>query len=250
MTVWILIARPKEVKAKMGFVPQDFAFYPTLSSKDNLYFFGRIYGLHGRRLRQRTEDVLKMVGLKDRSGQAVSTFSNGMKRRLNIAIGLLHEPRILILDEPTVGVDAHMRQGILENLKNLNREGMTVLYTTHRMEEAQQLCHRVAIMDRGTMIAVNTPSELIGDSGEGIIRVRFSGPIPQSHIAQISQIALSTVLDKDGTQIHLKTNDADHVINEVLTLTKKWEVHIKSLDILKPSLETVFLHLTGRPINE
>jgi len=245
-----LLARPKETKAKMGFVPQDFAFYPTLSAKDNLIFFGRIYGLHGRRLRQRTDDVLHMVELHDCAAQAVSTSSNGMKRRLNIAIGLLHEPHILILDEPTVGVDAHMRQAILENLKNLNTDGLTVLYTTHRMEEAQRLCQRVAIMDRGQVIAMDTPSALIGESGEGLIRVCFSEPIPQPRMDQMAQLGSLTVLDAHGASIHLKTNEADNVIKEVLALTEEAKIRIKSLDVLDPSLETVFLHLTGRSLRD
>ena len=244
-----LLARPKQAKAKIGFVPQDFAFYPTLSARDNLVFFGGIYGLHGRRLRQRTEAVLHMVELQDRSAQVVSTFSNGMKRRLNIAIGLLHEPHILILDEPTVGVDAHRRQVILEDLNNFNRDGLTVLYTTHRMDEAQRLCHRVAIMDRGKMIAMDTPSALIGDSGEGIIRVRFSDGIPQTRMDQLAQLGPLKILDTKRTAFHLKTKDPDKVIKEVLALSEEAKIRIKSLDVLEPSLETVFLHLTGRSLN-
>ena len=243
-----LLAKPKEAKAQLGFVPQDFAFYPTLSARDNLIFFGRIYGIRGRRLRQRIDDVLHIVELHERADQAVSTFSNGMKRRLNIVIGLLHEPHILILDEPTVGVDAHLRQVILENLKELNRDGLTVLYTTHHMDEAERLCHRVAIMDRGRMIAVDTPEALIGKSGKGMIRVTFREPISQTQIDQMVQCGPLTVLGVHNSHIHLKRNNTDHDIKDVLALTEKAKIRIKSLDILEPSLETVFLQLTGRSL--
>jgi ABC-2 type transport system ATP-binding protein len=245
-----LLSKPKDAKAKLGFVPQDLAFYPTLSARDNLIFFGRIYGLHGKRLRKRTDDVLHLVELHDCADQAVSTFSNGMKRRLNIAIGLLHEPQILILDEPTVGVDAHLRQVILENLKDLNSGGLTVLYTTHRMDEAERLCHRVAIMDMGQMIAVDTPEVLIGKSGEGMIRVTFSEPISQPQIDQMVQFGPLTVLSVHKAHIHLKRNNTDREIKDVLALTEKAKLRIKSLDILEPSLETVFLHLTGRSLKK
>jgi ABC-2 type transport system ATP-binding protein len=237
---------PKEVKAKIGFVPQDFALYPSLSAKDNLLFFGRIYGLHGGRLRQRINDILGMVELHEYAEKAVSTFSNGMKRRLNIASGLIHEPPILILDEPTVGVDTHMRQTILEKLTNLHRKGLTILYTTHLMEEAQRLCQRVAIMDSGQIIAMDSPPVLIHEFGDGIIRVRFSKPFPQSEIDEMAKLASAKVLDSDGSHIHLQTANADHVIRQVMSLTERTNIRIKSLNMLEPSLETVFLHLTGR----
>ena len=163
---------PLKAKAKIGFVPQDFAFYPTLSARDNLIFFGRIYGLHGRLLRQRIVDTLDMVELTDRGGHAVSTFSHGMKRRLNIAIGLLHHPRILILDEPTVGVDAHMRQTIIDNLKALNKEGLTVLYTTHHMHEAERLCDRVAIIRDGRIV-VDESLDLLKSSSSHCVLVNI-----------------------------------------------------------------------------
>jgi ABC-2 type transport system ATP-binding protein len=243
-----LLYEPMQAKAKMGFVPQDFAFYPTLSARDNLIFFGRINGLHGRRLKQRIDDVLCMVDLMDCARQPVSTFSNGMKRRLNIAIGLLHDPPLLILDEPTVGVDAHMRQAILDSLKSLNEGGMTVLYTTHRMEEAQRLCHRVAIVDNGQMIALDTPEALIGKSGVGIMRISFSGTITQNQIAQLDQLTPFTVLDAQDTHIYLKMKEPNQDIKEVLAVTEKAKIQIKRLDVLEPSLETVFLQLTGRSL--
>ena len=151
----------KQVKRQIGLVPQELALYPTLSAYDNLTFFGRIYSLSGKKLKQRVQSTLEMVGLADRAGDAVKTFSGGMKRRINIAAALLHEPQILFLDEPTVGVDPQSRNAIFESIEQLNRDGMTILYTTHYMEEAQRLCDRVAIIDNGQIVACDTTSALI-----------------------------------------------------------------------------------------
>lgn len=235
------------VKAKTGFVPQDFAFYPTLSAKDNLLFFGRIYGLRGRQLKRRIDNVLQAVELMDRAEDRVSTFSNGMKRRLNIAIGMLHNPELLILDEPTVGVDAHVRQVILENLQSLNQNGLTILLTTHHMEEAQRLCDRVAIMDKGNIIALETPSALIGDLGKGIVRACFNKPIPPPLVDGMATLGEMSLLDPSIAHIVLNTAKADKIITAVRSSAKSFNVSIKTLSILEPNLEAVFLHLTGHP---
>ena len=166
--------RPREVKRKIGIVPQALSFYPSLSARENLSFFGRLYGLRGGLLHRRIRECLEVVHLQDRAGQLVGQFSHGMKRRLNIAIGLLHEPEILVMDEPTVGIDPQSRAEILEGLQSMNHAGVTVLYTTHYIEEAQTLCNRVAIMDLGKVIALDTPGSLIRGLGNGIIRIGFS----------------------------------------------------------------------------
>jgi ABC-2 type transport system ATP-binding protein len=236
---------PLKAKVKIGFVPQDFAFYPTLSAGENLFFFGRIYGLHGSHLRQRAEIVLKMVELNDCAGRAVSTFSNGMKRRLNIAIGLLHDPRILILDEPTVGIDTHRRQVILEHLKRFNSDGLSILFSTHYLEEAQRLCHCVAVMDKGKIIALDTPEQLISVLGEGILRVCFRKPIPAFHLNRLRQLGPLVHWDSTIVHIQLKKNSADHVIRQVVVSAEKEGFSIESLNRLEPSLESALLHLTG-----
>ena len=156
------------VKAKLGLVPQELALYPTLSARDNLTFFGSIYDLRGNPLRERVDAMLAMIELSDRADEAVKNYSGGMKRRVNIAAGLLHQPEVLFLDEPTVGVDPQSRNAIFEAVEELNRAGVTVIYTTHYMEEAQRLCHRVAIIDEGQIIALDTPSALIRSLGGGI----------------------------------------------------------------------------------
>ncbi|HUL20545.1 MAG TPA: ABC transporter ATP-binding protein [Thermodesulfobacteriota bacterium] len=245
-----LFSRPMEAKAKLGLVPQSFALYPTLCARDNLVFFGRIYGLKGKRLRERTARVLEIVELTDRANQTVATFSHGMKRRLNIAAGLLHEPEILILDEPTVGVDPQSRNAILESLDSLNESGVTVLYTTHYIEEAQRLCDRVAIMDQGKIMALDSPSRLIRDLGRGMIRMEFNAGIDDGLMDQLGRIGSVRVIDGQKKRIHVETDRIDEASRELLELMKKRDGLLKTLDISEPNLETVFIHLTGRNLRD
>jgi len=153
--------KPSGIRSRFGLAPQDIALYPSLSARENLCYFGRLYGLTGRALASRIEQCLELVGLAEHADRRVDAFSGGMKRRANLAAAILHTPRLLVLDEPTVGIDAQSRNMILENLKGLRDAGMTILYTTHYMEEAQQLCSRVAIMDRGSIIATGAPEALV-----------------------------------------------------------------------------------------
>jgi ABC-2 type transport system ATP-binding protein len=233
-------------KAKMGFVPQAFALYPTLCALDNLAFFGKIYGLRKVRLKERMAAVLDLVGLGDRANQTVATFSHGMKRRLNIAVGLLHEPELLILDEPTVGVDTQSRNAILETLGSLNRSGVTLLYTTHYMEEAERLCHRVGIMDEGKMMALDTPASLVRDLGTGIVSVEFNASPDHGLLNEIGQIGSFKAMDEQKRHLRLETKHPDRAAREVLDLMDKRAGLLKTLDIIEPNLETVFIHLTGR----
>lgn len=245
-----LFSKPMEAKAKLGLVPQSFALYPTLSARDNLVFFGRIYGLKGKHLRERIARVLEIVELTDRANQTVGTFSNGMKRRLNIAVGLLHEPQILILDEPTVGVDTQNRNAILESIHSLNQSGVTVFYTTHYIEEAQRLCHRVAIMDQGKVIALDTPARLIRNLGKGMIRIEFNSGVDDKLLDLINHIGLVRVIDDQKMRIHIETDRTDQSSKELLDLMKTRDGLLKTLDISEPNLETVFIHLTGRNLRD
>ena len=240
----------KALKTKLGVVPQDFAFYPTLSGHDNLLFFGRIYGLWGRRLEERVHAVLNIVQLMDHSKELVKTFSNGMKRRLNIAIGLLHEPEILILDEPTVGVDAQSRNAILESLQALNRAGVTLLYTTHYMEEAQRLCHRVGIIDQGRIIALDTPMALMQGLGEGLIRIELNRPADEMLLKEFGQKGSIKIVDDEGRKLHLTVTSKERALKELLDHLEKRNIQIETLDVLGSNLETVFLHLTGRHLRD
>jgi ABC-2 type transport system ATP-binding protein len=239
-----------EAKARLGLVPQSFALYPTLCARDNLVFFGRIYGLKGKHLRERIARVLEIVELTDRANQTVATFSNGMKRRLNIAAGLLHEPEILILDEPTVGVDTQSRNAILENIHSLNQSGVTVFYTTHYIEEAQRLCNRVAIIDQGKIIALGSPTRLIQDLGKGMIRMEFNAGIDDRLLEQMKCIGSVRVIDDQKRRIHIETDHTDQASRELLDLMKTKDGLLMNLDISEPNLETVFIHLTGKNLKD
>lgn len=241
---------PKEVKARMGLVPQDLALYPTLSARDNLLFFGRLYGLHGKRLRERVEAVLEIVQLTSRAKDAVKTFSGGMKRRLNIAVGLLHEPELLFLDEPTVGVDPQSRNAIFESVEALNRAGLTILYTTHYMEEAQRLCHRIAIMDQGQIIALDTPAALIREWGSGLVVASLPEEAAERLIAHLEHHpAVKGVRRRDG-RLYLDTHRTQEAVLALLETTHRMNLPLQSLEILEANLETVFLHLTGKRLRD
>src|SRR5512138_2527044 len=161
-----VIREPELAKKSLGVVPQDIALYPDLSARENLVFWGKMYGLRGAALKSRVDEVLEIIGLTDRQKDHVGKFSGGMKRRVNIGAALLHKPQVIIMDEPTVGIDPQSRRHILDNVKELNQKGMTVLYTTHYMEEAAELSHHIAIMDKGKVIAYGTHDELIKMVGE------------------------------------------------------------------------------------
>ena len=239
-----------EVKAKLGLVPQELALYPTLSARQNLEFFGRIYGLKGKELRQRVDEVLAMIGLTERADEAIEDYSGGMKRRVNIGAGLLHKPKMLFLDEPTVGVDPQSRNAIFEGVEELNRAGMSVIYTTHYMEEAQRLCHRVAIVDEGKVIALDTPSALIRSLGGGIILISVAEGWAEEVAERTVQVsAVKSAARTDG-QIKIETHRLQEALIGILDITNQLDVSITSIEMLEPNLESVFLHLTGKRLRE
>lgn len=251
-----------KVKKLIGVVPQDIALYPTLSARDNLRFFGEMYGLKGRALKERTETVLAYVAMTERAKDAIKTYSGGMKRRINMAVGLIHNPKLLFLDEPTVGVDPQSRNHIFESVERLNKEqGMTVLYTTHYMEEAERLCDRVAIIDKGQVIAMDTPKNLIGMLGGGIIHVgivREDEELRQA-VAGLSAVRSAVFLPPaevaEGQTIRtiLKVEARQHAnaaLVQLIELFNQKDAQILSLETLEPNLETVFLHLTGKSLRQ
>ena len=238
------------VKAKLGLVPQELALYPTLSARQNLNFFGRIYGLKGKELRGRVDEVLHMIGLADRADDAIEDYSGGMKRRVNIGAGLLHKPQMLFLDEPTVGVDPQSRNAIFESVEALNRAGMSVIYTTHYMEEAQRLCHRVAIVDEGRIIALDTPTALIRSLGGGVVLLGLEESAAEDVVDRVAQLpAVKTATRTDG-QLKIETQRLQEALMGTLDITNQLDVRITSLEILEPNLESVFLHLTGKKLRE
>lgn len=239
---------PMAVKAAIGVVPQDIALYTDLSAGENLTFWGKMYGLRGAALRQRVDEVLEIIGLTDRQKGAVAEFSGGMKRRLNLGIALLHKPQVIIMDEPTVGIDPQSRRNILDSIKELNRQGMTVLYTTHYMEEAQELSDHTAIMDQGQMIAYGTHDKLVKIVGE-LDRIDLVvGGEPERVIEpwQATE-GVHRVSAEDG-KLTLLVEDSNFVLPRLFESAARLRVRIASVEIQEPNLETVFLHLTGRAL--
>jgi ABC-2 type transport system ATP-binding protein len=237
-------------KARMGLVPQDLAIYPDLTAEENLNFFGRLYGMGGAPLRERVAKVLGVVGLADRAKDVTSEFSGGMKRRLNIGIGLLHSPELLILDEPTVGVDPQSRNAILEAVEQLSGAGMAVLYTTHYMEEAERLCDRVGIIDQGEVKAEGSRRELVQLVGQkDRVAIQGSGPLGEV-AAALSREEGVTEASADDERIVLLVNDASSRLASLLSKAASAGLSVSGVDVEEPNLEAVFLHLTGRALRD
>ncbi len=241
---------PQQVKAVLGVVPQDIALYPDLSARENLEFWGKMYGLRGAALKQRVESVLEMVGLVEHAGGRIERFSGGMKRRINIGVALLHKPQVLILDEPTVGIDPQSRRSILDGVKEFNRQGMTVLYTSHYMEEVAELSNHIAIMDHGKLIAYGTHAELVKIVGE-LDRLDLTVNIPAEPVIDCwKQLeGVSRVTSENGT-ITALVEDSNLVLPELFEAATHMGARITSVDIQEPNLETVFIHLTGRALRD
>ena len=235
-------------KASIGLVPQDLAIYPDLTATENLRFFGRLYGLDSSALDTRVDEVLDVIGLRDRAGDLTKEFSGGMKRRLNIGIGLLHRPRLLILDEPTVGVDPQSRNAILESVESLSGEGMAVLYTTHYMEEAERLCDRVAIIDEGRIKAEGTRRELVSLVGQKD-RVSITGDVTDAGGSVSSVPGVSEVSAGDH-RLDILIDDAGSILPELLARVTSSGGNITGVEIVEPNLEAVFLHLTGKALRD
>lgn len=237
-------------KKAIGYVPQDLAIYPDLTARENLRFFGRLYGLSGNVLRSRVDEVLTTVGLDDRADRRSATFSGGMKRRLNIAIGLLHQPRLLVLDEPTVGVDPQSRNAILESVHRLSETGMAVLYTTHYMEEAQRLCDRVGIIDDGELKAEGTQRELVALVGErDRVELVARGDVATArrHVEAVAGVISATSTESG---LNLLVDDARAHLPAILGAAGAADLTVTSVAVVEPDLEGVFLHLTGKALRD
>src|SRR5512135_2300500 len=245
-----IIHDPTGVRATLGVVPQDIAIYPDLSARENLNFWGKMYGLRGSMLKQRVDEVLEIVGLTDRQKGASGKFSGGMKRRLNIGIALLHKPQVVIMDEPTVGIDPQSRRNILDNVLELNQQGMTVLYTTHYMEEAQELSNHIAVMDHGEVIAYGTHEELIKLVGAQDRITVTTNVEPDGVLEAWRKVdGVRQISRTDGT-VALLADDGNVVLPHLFEEAARANVRITSVDIQEPNLEAVFLHLTGRALRD
>jgi ABC-2 type transport system ATP-binding protein len=239
------------VRRALGVVPQEIALYPTLTAAENLFFWARMYGLGGRKLSEAVDYGLKMAGLEDQAKKRIETFSGGMKRRINIAAGILHRPRVLLMDEPTVGIDPQSRNHILDTVRELNREGMTVLYTSHYMEEVEVLCDHVAIVDHGKVIANGTHEELralVGD--EDRVHIDLAEEAREEALAGVRALpAVSCAELAEGT-LEVLTPDAGPVLGALVAAIAQAGATVRSVEVAEPNLESVFLHLTGRALRD
>ncbi len=243
---------PMGVRNIIGVVPQDLALYEDLTARENLIFWGQMYNLSGKSLTSRVDEVLEQIGLTDKAKDRVKTYSGGMKRRVNIGVGLLHKPRLLFMDEPTVGIDPQSRRAILDTVKDLNKQGMTLLYTTHYMEEAEELSNRVGIIDHGELIAIGSQKELtqqVGQSETLILHISENDD-PQALIPSFKGIKDVLEANVIGTEISIITPSAKDVLASVVSKANERGIKIRSIDIREPNLEAVFLHLTGRALRD
>lgn len=241
-----------QVRKNIGIIPQEIALYDDLTAMENLHYWGKLYDLKGRELEQRVKEVLEQIGLSDRAKDRVKTYSGGMKRRVNIAAGLLHKPKLLFMDEPTVGIDPQSRRMILDTVKELNTQGMSILYTTHYMEEAQELSNRVGIIDHGKLIAVGTQQELteqVGENDSIHILTDAMDNLPSIAAKLEGFDGITRVIVEDGG-LKLITSDAESNLAPIINRTSHAGAHIKSIEVIEPNLETVFLHLTGRALRD
>jgi ABC-2 type transport system ATP-binding protein len=243
-----LFPQDKEIRRQIGIVPQELALYGELTARENLLFFGELYDLVGPTLRQRVEEVLAAVGLEDRADQRVDTFSGGMKRRLNLGAALVHEPRLLLLDEPTTGVDPQSRHHLFEEIRRLNRAGVTIIYTSHYMEEVQALCKRVGIIDHGRLIACDTVPALLRQM-EGLIRFRVPHVTPALR-DRIEQLPSVRLIEQDGQALALECPDVKGTLLRLVSVLNELQLELTSLETEEPNLEGVFLHLTGRTLRD
>jgi ABC-2 type transport system ATP-binding protein len=238
------------VKEAIGVVPQDIALYPDMSARENLVFWGKMYGLRGEELTRRVDEVLELITLVDRQKDRVEKFSGGMKRRVNIGVALLHKPRVLYLDEPTVGIDPQSRRSILDGILALRNQGMTILYTTHYMAEAQELSDRVGIVDHGKMIAVGTNQELVDIVGAEAHVVLSVDHDLEGMVARWSEVKGVTKAMIDEAHAVLLVQDANEVLPRLFEAAAAADARITEVSVTEPNLEMVFLHLTGRALRE
>jgi ABC-2 type transport system ATP-binding protein len=248
-----VIKNPKQAQKSIGVVPQEIALYETLSARENLKFWGRMYDLSGNALEKAVDEVLEIIGLTERAKDKINTFSGGMKRRVNIGAAILHKPEVLIMDEPTVGIDPQSRNHILNTVKSLNQNGMTIIYTSHYMEEVEYLCERIGIIDHGELIACGTLRELretIGDRSRIIITLDKE----QSNHIETTSLIEKIVLKEDvlikGNLLTVFHKEPQAILSELIQLLTKDGTKITSVEIVEPNLESVFLHLTGRSLRD
>jgi ABC-2 type transport system ATP-binding protein len=241
---------PMAVKAVLGFVPQEIALYEDLTARENLVFWGKMYNLRGPLLARRVDEVLEIISLTDRANDRVGKFSGGMKRRVNIGVALLHKPKVIYMDEPTVGIDPQSRRNILDSVIALKNQGLTVLYTTHYMEEAQELSDHIAIMDHGLLMAYGTHAELVKIVGQ-MDRLELTLSAESSQLLEAWR-AIPGVqqVNREKETVSMLVEDSNQILPRLFEAANAQGVRIKAVDIQNPNLESVFLHLTGRALRD
>ena len=240
----------RDFKQKLGIVPQDIALYEDITAEQNLSFFASLYGLKGKELKEKTAEALEFAGLTERAKDKVNTFSGGMKRRLNIACAIAHQPEILIMDEPTVGIDPQSRNYILDSVKNMRKKGMTIIYTTHYMEEVEEISTRIIIMDKGEIIATGTKEELkeeIVNNKKFIIEVDDIGKVNLEEFYNVEGV--NNVMVEAGS-LEITTLTGVENLDKLISILVNSSVKINNLTCLTASLETVFLNLTGKKLRD
>lgn len=251
--------QPQHAKYLMGVVPQEIALYPELTARQNLWFFGRMYSLRGKELNKRMDEVLEFIDLKDRQNDRVDTFSGGMKRRVNIGVGLLNRPQLVYMDEPTVGIDPQNRRRILDTVFRLRDEyDMTVLYTTHLMEEAQELSDRVGIIDHGEIIALGSQAELTEQVGEeDRVTIVIGGLVDDDNLTDtlmksgnVTHVDIKQQADIQESIITVSVPNGRQSLTHILHAIEQFDVQVNSVEVRQPDLEAVFLKLTGRALRD
>jgi ABC-2 type transport system ATP-binding protein len=243
------VSNPAEVRRRVGLAPQQISLYPMLTGQENLEFFGRLHGLAPAVLQQRTDRLLELVGLAPRRGDRVHTYSGGMQRRLNLACSLIHEPRLLLLDEPTAGVDPQSRENLFEVIQQIASAGTTIVYTTHYIEEAERLCDRIAILDEGRIAAVGTLQELLGVIGMGeVIEIRSAAIA--SATSSLEALPDVVKIERDEDVVRLFVKSAAHALAVIPDALRAFGDQIESLEVYRVSLERVFMHLTGKALRD
>ncbi len=238
---------PKTSKKNIGIVPQEISLYEDLSAYENLLFWGRLYGIQSKELKQRIDSILELIGLLDRKNDSIKTYSGGMKRRINIAAAILHQPKVLFMDEPTVGIDPQSRNHIFEVIETLNKQGMTIVYTTHYMEEVERLCKRIAIIDSGEIIAQGTQLELQNRTHvKETIELEFEILSEESKQNLDKQIKYKTIYQEQKIAIECTVKE----LPDIIIICNNINLKIKDIVVKKANLEAIFLSLTGKQLRD
>jgi ABC-2 type transport system ATP-binding protein len=242
---------PLEVKRRIGLVPQELAIYDTLTARENVAFFAKLYGLRGKELQERVDEALVFTGLQNYAKDRPRTFSGGMKRRLNIACAIMHRPKLIIMDEPTVGIDPQSRNHILDSVRKLNEMGSTVIYTSHYMEEVEAVSTRVGIMDQGRLIASGTKEELIRQAGLEERIVLQADRLKEEAVNEIrNHPRVSSLLVKENGVLEMAIHDSPTYLQDMLFILGKHGLSLQKLTRIEPDLEKLFLQMTGRTLRD